>query len=101
MICFLNSNTFINKKNRISITNVNNGLTGASVANSIIGKPKTIAGKFWYTMLSAAGVLNEGSTSRNKIIPVLAVPVSIPNIHRNCSSLYVGKKMFAITRLYT
>lgn len=39
--------TFITRKNPIKIKNVNNGSCGASVANSIIGKPNTIAGNVW------------------------------------------------------
>lgn len=45
-ICFLNSITFITAKNTTSMPNVSTGFTGASVARSMRGKPKTIAGKF-------------------------------------------------------
>jgi beta-aspartyl-dipeptidase (metallo-type) len=38
----------------------------------------------------AAGVSNSGSISLNKIIPVDAVPVNIPNIEKNASCLYSG-----------
>ena len=41
------SNMFITAKNATRITSVSTGFTGASVASSIIGKPNTIAGKFW------------------------------------------------------
>lgn len=58
---------------------------GAKFNNNKIGKPKTIAGKFWNTKLSEAGVENFGSISLNKIIPLLAVPVNIPNIQKNAS----------------
>ena len=45
-IRLLNSITFITTKNTTSISSVSTGRTGASVASSIIGNPKTIAGKF-------------------------------------------------------
>ena len=47
------------------------------VARSSMGKPMMMAGKFWYTRFSDAGVLRSGSAARRSIIPVLAVPVSI------------------------
>ena len=74
-------------KKRIKIPKVSIGFVGAMVASSIRGNPKIMAGKFWYIMLSATGLLKSGSTSRNKMIPVLAVPHNIPNIPRNCSWL--------------
>ena len=43
----------INSSNRAS-----GGFFGAKDARNISGKPNTIAGKFWYTMLSDAGVVN-------------------------------------------
>ena len=41
-----NRMTFITTKNTARIISVRTGLTGASVASSISGKPKTMAGKF-------------------------------------------------------
>ena len=35
------------------------------------------------------------SISRRRMVPVLAVPVNIPYIIRNCSSAYFGKSFFA------
>lgn len=37
---------FITPKNTVRMTSVRTGFTGASVARSIRGKPKTMAGKF-------------------------------------------------------
>ena len=51
-----NKSRFIAIKNNTKMIKVKMGLCGAKVANNIIGKPKTMAGKFWYTILSAAGV---------------------------------------------
>lgn len=68
---------------------------GAYPKMSMIGNPSTMAGNVCNTKLLAAGVSNLGSISRNKIIPLLAVPVNIPNILRNPSLTYVGYKCFA------
>jgi hypothetical protein len=38
--------TFITIKNKTRIIKVKAGFTGANVAKSIMGKPKTMAGKF-------------------------------------------------------
>ena len=45
---------------------------------SSMGKPRRMAQRFWYIRLPEAGVLNSGSISRSRMIPVLAVPVSMP-----------------------
>ena len=63
---------------------------GAYPKMSKIGNPSTMAGNVCKTKLLAAGVSNLGSISRNKIIPLLAVPVNIPNMLRNPSLTYVG-----------
>ena len=68
---------------------------GAYPKISMIGNPSMIAGNVCKTKLLAAGVSNLGSISRNKIIPLLAVPVNMPNMLRNPSLTYVGYKCFA------
>ena len=49
-------------------------------------------------MLFNAGVLNSGSISLNKITPVEAVPVNIPNNDKNDSSILMWSYM--INNLY-
>ena len=58
---------------------------GAYPKMSMIGNPKMMAGKVCKTKLLAAGVSNLGSISRRSIMPLLAVPVSMPNILRKPS----------------
>ena len=53
-------------------------LCGANPTNKSIGKPNAIAGTVCIIRLFDAGVSNCGSTSLKSIVPVLAVPVSIP-----------------------
>ena len=89
---------FITAKKAMKIMNVKSSFPGAKVAKNIMGNPKAMAGKFWYTMLSAAGVLNSPSISRKRMVPVDAVPVSMPYIIRNCSSVYSGNRVFATIR---
>ena len=45
-IKFLKRIRFITRKNPISTSRVTTGFTGARVASSMMGKPKTMAGKF-------------------------------------------------------
>ena len=58
---------------------------GAYPKISMIGNPKIMAGNVCKTKLLAAGVSNLGSISRRRIMPLLAVPVSIPNMLRKPS----------------
>ena len=73
---------------------------GAYPKMSIIGNPRMMAGNVCKTKLLEAGVSNLGSISRNKIIPLLAVPVNMPNMLRNPSLTYVGYKCFAAAFKY-
>lgn len=86
--------TFRRTNITINIPNVSHACVvpcGANASNSINGKPKIIAGIFCNTKLLAAGVWNSLSISRSNIIPVLAVPVNIPNNEKYASYSYVGK----------
>ena len=46
-ILLLNKITFSTVKKAMKIISVKTGRTGAKVARNMIGRPKTIAGKFW------------------------------------------------------
>ena len=60
-------------------------LCGAKPMSNNTGKPNTMAASVWSTRLFAAGVSNLGSISRNRIIPLDAVPVNIPNMEKKPS----------------
>lgn len=62
-------------------------LIGAMPTSSKIGKPKKMAVVEPIIKSFAAGVSKFGSTSLSKITPVLAVPVSMPNMPRLAASL--------------